>query len=163
MIELRDITWDNFYKVIGLKLKEGQENFVASNEYSIAQAYVSRANDEYASMPFAIYKDTEVVGFAMMDYEENDDDDFIYREYGDTLVYTFFRFMIDAKHQGKGYGREAMVKILDFLKTYPQGPATAIVLSYEPDNHVAKKLYESLGFVETGHLEDGEMVARLAL
>ncbi|MPN03511.1 hypothetical protein SDC9_150741 [bioreactor metagenome] len=38
-----------------------------------------------------------------------------------------------------------------------------VLLSYEPDNLVAKALYKSIGFVETGDIEDGELVAKLTL
>jgi len=114
-------------------------------------------------MTFAIYHNEDVVGFAMMEYEAIDDDEFLFTESGDKEVYSFFRFMIGEQYQGKGYGRKAMEKILEFLKSFPQGKVDSIYLSYEPTNEVAKKLYESLGFVETGHIEDGEMVARLAI
>jgi diamine N-acetyltransferase len=36
-------------------------------------------------------------------------------------------------------------------------------ISYEPDNDVARKLYASLGFVETGEIVDGEALALLKL
>ncbi|MCL2376559.1 MAG: GNAT family N-acetyltransferase [Defluviitaleaceae bacterium] len=75
----------------------------------------------------------------------------------------FFCFMIYEAHQGKGLGRQAMVKILEFLRTFPQGEVDSITLLYEPTNEVARGLYASLGFVETGHIEDGEVVARLGL
>jgi len=163
MIELRKITKDNFGTVLKLKLAEGQNKFVASNIYSLAEAYVELTNSEKPALPFAIYNDDEVVGFAMMQYEKIDADEFLFTNYGDSAVYCFFRFMIDAKHQRKGYGRQAMAKILEYLKTFPQGEVSAISLSYEPTNEVARKLYASFGFVETGHLEDGEMVARLGL
>ena len=163
MIELRKITYDNWRQVLNLKLAKGQDSFVASNIYSLAEAYVETTNREKPPMPFAIYNGEELIGFAMMEHEEIDEDEMLFMEYGDRAVYNFYRFMIDEKHQGKGLGRQAMEKILEFLRSYPQGEVSAIALSYEPENTVAKKLYASLGFVETGHLEDGEMVARLAL
>jgi len=163
MIELRKITHDNWTKVAGLKLAEGQENFVAPNLYSLAEAYVDTTNNDDPPMPFAIYSNDELVGFAMMEFCELDEDEMLYEKYGDKSTYNFFRFMIDERHQGRGLGREAMVKILEFLKTFPQGKADSISLSYEPTNETARKLYSSLGFAETGHLMDGEMVARLGL
>ena len=163
MIELRKITHDNWHAVRNMKIAKGQEKFVAPNLYSLAEAYVDMTNNEKPPMPFAIYSDDELVGFTMMEYCEVDEDEMLYENYGDTSTYNFFRFMIDEKHQGKGLGREAMIKILEFLKTFPQGEVNSISLSYEPTNEVARKLYASLGFIETGHLEDGEMVARLGL
>jgi diamine N-acetyltransferase len=71
--------------------------------------------------------------------------------------------MIDKRYQGKGYGRQGMLKVLEHIRTFPYGKTNIAVLSYEPENIVAKKLYESLGFVETGEIEEGEHVAKLVL
>jgi diamine N-acetyltransferase len=67
-------------------------------------------------------------------------------------------FVIDAKHQEKGYARAAMEALLDHLATQPG--YTEAALSYEPENTVARRLYASLGFVETGERADDELVAR---
>ncbi len=40
MIELRKITWDNWEECLNLEVADEQKNFVAPNDYSIAQAYV---------------------------------------------------------------------------------------------------------------------------
>ncbi|WP_330400122.1 N-acetyltransferase [Pseudobutyrivibrio ruminis] len=52
---------------------------------------------------------------------------------------------------------------LDFIKTYPCGPAEYCWLSYEPENQVAKDLYASFGFVETGDMDGEEIIAVLKL
>jgi len=163
MIKLGKIDHDNWRDVVKLKVAPGQENFVASNMYSLAEGYVDSIENDLPPMTFAIYNNDELVGFAMMEHEEMEEGEYIYDTFGDKAIYNFFRFMIDAKHQGKGYGREAMIKIIDFLKSFPQGPVDSICLSYEPENSVAQKLYASLGFVETGYIDDGEMLARLGL
>ncbi|WP_278183979.1 N-acetyltransferase [Lachnoclostridium phytofermentans] len=36
-------------------------------------------------------------------------------------------------------------------------------LDYVPGNVVGKHLYESMGFIETGEIEDGEIVMKLDL
>lgn len=71
--------------------------------------------------------------------------------------------MIDRQHQGKGYGTEAVRLALDFIRTYPCGSAEYCWLSYEPENDVARKLYNSFGFRETGEMDEGEVVAALRL
>jgi RimJ/RimL family protein N-acetyltransferase len=38
-----------------------------------------------------------------------------------------------------------------------------ILISYVPENIASEKLYESLGFVKTGEMVEGEMVAQLNL
>ena len=99
-----------------------------------------------------------MVGFLMMCYSKKDEEDD-----EDEDVYSIWRFMIDKDYQGKGYGKEAMVKALELIKTFPHGEAKLVALSYEPENVVAKKLYASFGFEETGEIEYGESVAILKL
>jgi diamine N-acetyltransferase len=64
--------------------------------------------------------------------------------------------MIDKDHQNKGYGRAAMKLVLDIIK---QDKAyNRIFLSFEPNNDVAKKMYEGFGFVPDGRVIDDEIV-----
>ena len=158
MIELREITWDNFDECSCIKLSEEQKNYVASPDYSLAQAYVSSLCDEKPLIPFAIYSGDTVVGFAMMGYETSEENDF-----DDEPCYFVCRFMIDEKFQGRGLGKQAMIKVLEHIRTFPHGEAGLVYLSYDEDNKVARKLYKSLGFVETGEIVDDELVARLVL
>ena len=53
-----------------------------------------------------------------------------------------------------------METLLEHLARYP-GYREA-TLSYDPENTVARRLYTSLGFVETGERMDDELVARRA-
>jgi diamine N-acetyltransferase len=69
--------------------------------------------------------------------------------------------MVDENYQGKGYGRFGMQKMLDIFR--PDSRIHNVGISYEPDNEVGRKLYASLGFVETGEIHDGEVVAVLHL
>ena len=155
MIELRNITFDNFNECIKLEVREDQKGFVATNICSLAQAYVALSNNDCIPMPYAIYADDVMIGFIMLSYGEEDGDN--------EKSYGVWRFMIDKEHQGKGYGREAMVKALELIKTFPHGKASIVYISYELENEAAKALYLSLGFVETGKVEEGEMVSKLAL
>jgi len=49
------------------------------------------------------------------------------------------------------------------IKTKPLGDASAIYIDYKPENEAARKTYASVGFVETGEIEDGMVIARYAL
>ena len=71
--------------------------------------------------------------------------------------------MIDKAYQGKGYGKEAVKLALDFINTLPCGKAEYCWLSYEPENVVARKLYGSYGFAETGEMDGEELIAVLKL
>jgi len=159
MITLKPITWELGHAVEKLRVHESQENYVASNLWSLAQAFLYSTENDHPPIIFAICNDKdEPVGFTMTGYwEENE------YQNDDEPLYYLWRFMIDKKHQGKGYGKAAMVEILKHIRTMPLGKASSIYLSYEPENEVAKKLYASLGFVETGEIKDGEAVARLPM
>lgn len=157
MIELQKITWDNYRDCIRLKVKEEQEDFVASNMFSLAQAYVALLNDEFPPMAYAICLNDQVIGFLMMYYDTAEESDYAEASYG------IARFMIDRELQGKGYGKAAFAKALELIRTFPQGSAVSVYISYEPKNKIARKLYASFGFVETGAMAGDEVVARLSL
>lgn len=159
MIEFRKITWDNFDDCINLQLVEDQRGFLASNLYSLAQSYVALLNDELPPMTFAIYDDEIMIGFIMMYHDTAEEN-----EYGDDEAYGILRFMIDRRYQNKGYGTKAMEKALEYIRTFPQGEASAVYISYDPDNKVARHLYEKFGFKEIGVSEEaGEVIAKLDL
>ena len=159
MIHLEKLTYDNFDDIIELRVKRSQYGFVADNCYSIAEAYVTLIKGDQV-FPFAIYNGKKPVGFIMIGYGENADQDGVSVEKDN---YEIWRFMIDKRYQGRGYGKEAMKLALDFIKTWPCGKADLCWISYEPENEVAKKLYASFGFEETGEMCGDEIVAVLKL
>ena len=77
--------------------------------------------------------------------------------------YNLWRLMIDKRYQKRGYGKEAIKLALDFIRTWPCEKAEYCWLSYEPDNDVARQLYRSFGFEETGEMDGDEIVAVLKL
>ena len=85
-----------------------------------------------------------------------------YRFYKDKYYYYVWRFMIDKRFQGRGYGREALRLALEFIRTFPCGEAEYCVLSYEPTNEAAKRFYGSFGFEELnepGYYEDDDEIS----
>lgn len=157
MVDLRKITAGNFDECIKLEPAEEQKNYVARNIYSLAEAYVALTNGDCIPMPYAIYVNDIMVGFIMLSYNDADEND------DDENAYQVWRLMIDKQYQGKGYGKEAMVRALELIKTFPYGEASVVFLSYTPENLVAKQFYTSFGFIETGEVEAGELIAVLAL
>ncbi len=140
MVELRKIDKSNYSECLKLKVSDSQKSFVATNVYSLAQAWVFMRT----AFPFAIYADDIMVGFVMMGYFE------------EKGCYDVWRFMIDERYQHRGYGRVALKLSIDYLvKEFHPGE---IYLSFEPENTVAEKLYSSMGFVRTGEVDDGEIV-----
>ena len=173
-IHLEKVTYDNIDAVRELRVAKDQRDFVASNDWSLIQAYLSLDAGEPV-YPFAICNGKKVVGFIMINYANkwggykreawlNSD---AYRFYKDRYYYYIWRFMIDKKYQNRGYGREALKRAIEFIKTAPCGKAEFCVLSYDPKNEVAKKLYFSLGFEELNgpgyYEEDDEISAVLKL
>lgn len=159
MIQLRNITWENFDECIQLQLTGEQKGFLASNIYSLAQSYVALLNDELPAMTFAIYDDETMIGFVMMYHDTAEEN-----EYGDEEAYGILRFMIDRKFQNRGFGTKALQKVLDYIRAFPQGEASAVYLSYAPENEAARHLYAKFGFREIRMNDEAdEMVAKLIL
>lgn len=141
-VTLREITKDTFRAIAALSTADDQKGFVSGNAFSMAEA-----SFEEEAWYRAIYADDTPVGFAMLfeDHEKN--------EYG------LWRFMIDKEHQGKGYGRAALLLLIDRIKNYPK--AKVMELCVVPENAGAIKLYTSMGFVDTGRVEWNENVYEL--
>ncbi len=160
MIRLEPINGDNFRDILKLHVSKEQENFVAPNDISIIEAYIAITHHGEA-FPFGIYDDNTPVGFCMIGFGTDDDWDDAPEIAKDS--YNLWRFMIDERYQGKGYGRAAMKLIMDYIGSEPCGPAEYCWLSYEPENERAKALYASFGFRETGEFDGDEAVAVLKL
>ena len=145
MVQLQEITKDNYEDVLALRVNESQKGFVSTTEEALAQA-LDYSNTAY---PFAVCGGGRVVGFIMMGYYEA------------KGYYTLWKLLIDREHQGKGYGREALNQGIEFLKN--SLGVTEVYTGVSPGNAVAKSLYESVGFrftgVEEGNME--EMVLKL--
>jgi len=156
MVELRKITAENLNACLKLEVADGQDEFVASNSYTLAEAYVALVNGEFIPMPYAIYEGDTMVGFIGMAKTPPASG----TEIG---YYEMYRFMIDKHYQGRGLGRAALAQAIELLETQPLGQGTHIATSFVPGNDVAKRLYASLGFVETGELDDDELVMRYEL
>ena len=146
MINFRAITEDNFDAIIRMK-RPDDEYFVASNAYSLAQAWLYRdAGDVY---PFAIYDDETPVGFMMLDEDL------------DEKCVIIWRIMFPVENQNKGYGTAAICEIIRLAKE--SGKYDFVLIDYAPDNKIAEHVYTKLGFKHTGVFEHGEYELRLDL
>ena len=141
-IRLEPIGASNKKAVLALKLTEDQQDFLSDNASSLEEA----ASDEDAR-PRAVVAGDRVVGFLMYDASMGD---------GEALIY---RFMIDSRNQGRGYGRAALSALLKEIGAL--GHVRDVLVCYMSENEGARRLYESAGFVDEGTDANGEMMARL--
>lgn len=121
-----------------LAVAEEQKQYVASPMAILARAYAYR---HAGSRAFIVCSDETPIGMGLY----HDDPDFF-------QAYIFSELFIDARYQGKGYGREATRMVLDEMKA--DGRYQKVVLCYIEGNEAAKRLYESFGFVEIDRDED---------
>ena len=146
-VTLREITAATVNTILKLKVAPTQEGFVANNAVSIAQAHFSKH-----AWFRAIYADETPVGFLMLHDEP---------EGAEGPVYYLWRFMIDARYQQLGFGRQAIQLLIAHVRTRPN--ATELLLSYVPKEGGPQPFYERLGFVHTGREDDGELEMKIAL
>lgn len=143
MVRLEKITEDNYRECLKLKVSDCQTKFVASNASSLAKAYVYY---NYAR-PFAVYDDDLMVGFILL------------RHYDERNTYLIDQCMIDECYQGKGYGKQSMVLLLEMIKS--EGKYLKVILCYIDTDEIAKKLYSDLGFTHTGEVDEDEIIMSL--
>lgn len=143
-VSLKEITRENYLDILKLKVGGKQTKFVATNAVSIAQAHFHPE-----AWYRGIYAEQTAVGFAMLEVNTKKPE------------YYLWRFMIDEKHQGKGYGYKAMELLTEHVRTLPN--ATEFILSYVPAEGSPREFYQKLGFEDTGEVEDGENIMKLEL
>lgn len=138
-VELVEIDAANWRDVCALRVRPDQSEFVAPVSYYLA---LCTYGPDWS--PLGVMAGGEAVGFAMWGVDEADNSFWI----GGLIV--------DAEKQRRGYGTAAMNDLIELAakRGHPE-----VALSYEPGNP-ARQLYQALGFVETGEMEDNEVVAR---
>ncbi len=141
LTELRAITEENFIDAFNLRLAPGQEKFVSHPIRSLAQAYVYRDQCQ----PFGIYAEGKMIGYVMVIYDY------------DIPEYDIWHMMINESMQGKGYGSDALDRVIEYIRTKPFGDSNRVALTCSKNNPAARKLYESKGFAATGTEDEDEI------
>jgi diamine N-acetyltransferase len=143
-VELREITRETVREICALQVAPEQRGFVAPNAVSLAEA-------SFAPLAWtrAVVADDVPVGFAMLSLDQA------------APEYYLWRLMIAEGFQGRGYGRAAVRLIADHVRTLPG--ARELLVSWVPAAGGPEPFYLGLGFVPTGEVDDGEVVARLVL
>ena len=160
MLRLEAVDHKNVWSILKLHVREEQRDFVAPNDLSLIEAYLTLAVKGHA-YPFGIYDGETPVGFVMIGYDVDE----TFEEppkiaYGN---YSIWRLMIDEQYQHRGYGTKALALALDFVRSFPCGRAEYCYLSYDEENEHARQLYAKFGFAENGEKDGDEVVAILKL
>jgi diamine N-acetyltransferase len=147
MIRLERVTADNWRQVITLDIADDQRRFLETP--SVLHA-VAEVQFHPTFTAYAICEDDTMVGFAIYGHVPED-----------HSKWWIPLFIIDQRHQGKGFGRAAMETIIQTVRT--QAPhCREIALNYKPENTVAERLYLSIGFEKTSEIDErGQVTMRL--
>ena len=93
-------------------------------------------------MAYVIYSGETPVGMVM------------YHDCAAMDAYIFSELFIDARYQGRGYGRAVVQRVLDLMRE--DGRYQKVCLCYIEGNAAARALYQGFGFVETDR--DGDEI-----
>lgn len=151
-LKFMPINNENFGAVCALSqtLTAEQKKCVATNERSLAQAYV---NIDVA-WPRAIVLGDEPIGFVMLSYDDEDIPE------KDLPALYLWRFMIAKDYQSKGYGKEAMDLLI--AKAREEGFKT-FYTSCDMKGPMPYQFYIKYGFIDTGEKDDDEEVLKFVL
>ncbi|WP_062263317.1 GNAT family N-acetyltransferase [Endozoicomonas arenosclerae] len=144
MVELREVTKDNYLDCLRLRLLPEQEGFLAPNGDTIAQSKF-----ESHHRVRAIYNNNKVVGLLSYCHEDEPED---------LELYWLFRFMVDKSCQGQGIGSNALKQLLEEVKALG---GKQLRTMHKPSNLEASKVYKNFGFTEIGELDDGDTLLEI--
>jgi len=120
-VRLKKVTADNWEEVmVELGLRASQENLLASNLYSVAEAQL-----DPDVRPRANYAGKHIFSFLMYEVQKTKD------KANEASIY---RFMIDRKHQCKGYYHAALSKALEKIRAISGGEQDIDLLHAEKSN-----------------------------
>lgn len=151
-VTLREVTRDDVRPLVRLRVAPDQDDFVAPNEYSLAQVHY-----ETGATPYVIWNGEDRVGFCqVIDMRKHA---FCEPE-DDPNALFLWRFMVASEFQRKGFGKAALKVLIQMAEaTGHEAVETSAVM----ENAAAIGFYEGLGFVKTGRIVDGEVQLRLEL
>ena len=150
LVSLRPITAETVRAITSLSVAESQKGFVAPNAISLSQALFSPE-----AWYRAVYLGEEPVGFVMLE------DESLRTPPPATPEVGVWRFMIDARFQGQGIGKVALLRVIEHVRS--KGLFKTLKLSYVPGPGCPEPFYLGLGFRHTGQVDGNEIVLELPL
>jgi diamine N-acetyltransferase len=146
-IQLRPVDSQNWKAVVDMSVSIDQEEFISENWYALLQWKFAETPENMRL--FCVYAEDIAVGFVMYGLDR------------ESHRWILTRFMVDAKHQGKGYGRAMLLSLLDSVRESLGN--IAFYTCIDGQNEAAIKLYESAGFEMTGETMWHEEVLKIML
>jgi diamine N-acetyltransferase len=151
-LTLRELTAANRDAVVALAVTPAQDGFVAD----VAQSLVDAAETPDAKPWYrAVYAGDEPVGFLMLSVGITVDDPSY------LGPYFLWRLLVDARHQGRGYGAAALRLAVEHVRTRPDARVLLTSCGQGPGSPLG--FYLRQGFTLTGQVHEGEVVLELDL
>ncbi|MGQ7338479.1 GNAT family N-acetyltransferase [Streptococcus suis] len=146
MIRLELVNKENFDEVLQVQLAPQDQRRVASVEYSLAQAWLYR--EEENILPYAVRSGQKVIGFLLLSLLAED------------KSYYVWRLLIDKDFQNRGFGKEVIRQVIGKAKADPL--CHKISIHYVIGNHKMRYILEKFGFQSVG-LEGQEMKMEISI
>lgn len=147
---IEPVTAANLDDALAIRVAPEQEHLVRPVVTSLAEAYV---HPEVA-WPRLVVDEGVAVAFVMAFLGSAWEDD------PADVRSGLWRLNVDRGHQGRGYGRFAVLAVCDELRA--RG-ADACYVTYHRGDGTPEPFYRRLGFEVTREVSGGQTVARLAL
>jgi diamine N-acetyltransferase len=145
MLEKRAVLRDHLWPLINLSVRPDQIGRVSSNMKTFAEAPF-----ETGSRVWGLWVGEAPVGLMAMVHPR----EYPFHLEGDDREAAYlWRLMIDAAHQGKGYGRAAIALALDVAREWA---CPRLSLGVNDTDPAAQDFYERMGFRLTGRVAEGD-------
>jgi len=135
-LEIKELSIDNasiFSKRLSEERKDYLKHFIPFAEYSesyLKKILTEKKMDKY----FGLFLNNDLIGFYML------------RGFDQGYQIPSYGVWISSKYSNKGLSTLTLFHAFSFCKLNIK----TLMLKVHPDNVVAKKLYEKLGFIKTG-------------
>jgi len=150
-VRLVEVTGDLYDEVYSLRTHKSQESFVAPMPKSLSQALLAPTHSEHPATPWyrAVAADGVIAGFVMVAMPSPEDPEPF-----------LWRLLIDRMHQRRGIASAALDLVEDEVRSWGAG---GWLTSWVPGRGSPGPFYLARGFVPTGEVDEGEIVARQPL
>jgi diamine N-acetyltransferase len=156
-VQLRDIvTEDDVSAVMGLRRRPGQERHLGM---MISHFEDAIADAKACPRMWSVHDGDELVGFVMI--SDGIPADVLAADDDMVGPYYLWRLLIDARHQGKGYGRATIDAMVEYVRGRPN--TDALLTSCKAGEGSPQPFYLHYGFEKTGEVKWGEDILRLDL